>query len=319
MFEEKYANHVEGLLKKLSPWLEIAKPVQEFDEELHGVSEENQTPLGSRSENKKWDLSHFSLDNLRDMYGCKQVTISPSLYSTNFMTGKLRDYLNYSFGDNKALGAPPEFSPYNENCTRENAPYYLINWDSTFLAKEISKLPQPACIGGVDFLDLLKGNIKDFLIPDSNWIYLGQAGAYSDLHYDHHSVHTYISQVKGDKLVMVFPPDDFEHMRLNNESNKCIDLFNSESKAVELKGKVTPYWIVLNPGDLVFIPSNWLHFAVCLQPSITLNRDSVDKANFSQWLNDYINDSEFHKFLIDNNGNSRAEAFFEELNVSASA
>jgi ribosomal protein L16 Arg81 hydroxylase len=41
-----------------------------------------------------------------------------------------------------------------------------------------------------------------------------------------------------------------------------------------------PFEVVLHPGEVLFIPANWYHYVVSLDPSISLTFNFINAANF---------------------------------------
>ncbi|KAK3053671.1 tRNA methyltransferase ppm2 [Extremus antarcticus] len=77
------------------------------------------------------------------------------------------------------------------------------------------------------------------------------------LHYD--VMANVLCQVRGTKRVTLFPPSDVAHLGFEaGASSSSIDVFSSNDPALS---KTHPHEAILEPGDILFIPSTWAHTA----------------------------------------------------------
>jgi hypothetical protein len=118
-------------------------------------------------------------------------------------------------------------------------------------------------------------------------LFIGGAGrSFPYLHFDVPGAHTFIHQLHGRKLLVLFPPDntpylypkegkDFNVSRIPNVDNVPPDEFPLFSKATRIDAEV-------RPGDTLFMPFGWWHTARMLSFSISLG---IDVANETNWAN----------------------------------
>lgn len=107
--------------------------------------------------------------------------------------------------------------------------------------------------------------LLDELRPLPPWIslsprpgmWIGPAGTRTPLHYDWKDVA--IAQLAGRKRVWLLPPDD---PRVENRESRFGDADVTRLGAEEL---------VLEPGELLFLPTGWWHEVIALEPSVTVS------------------------------------------------
>jgi len=80
-----------------------------------------------------------------------------------------------------------------------------------------------------------------------------------------------LCQIRGTKRLILFPPGDVGHLDfVSGASSSSMDVF-SHLEDRTLAG-THPHEAIMQPGDVLFIPSLWLHTASPLTaPSISLN------------------------------------------------
>lgn len=93
---------------------------------------------------------------------------------------------------------------------------------------------------------------------------------YPFIHTDHCALHAWSAQIYGSKRYWVWPPIPGFHANV-----PCVGEDLSTFLGVE------PYTVVLEAGDVVFIPSNWPHTAESVTASITISGAYVNETN---WL-----------------------------------
>lgn len=111
-----------------------------------------------------------------------------------------------------------------------------------------------------------------------HYVYLSGKGAYTPLHADFWDTHAFLAQVSGKKHATLFDPV-YTDLLMSDPSrdvrkmvkDKCYD-------AVEV-------WTAeLNPGELLIIPSRWLHAVETLEASITYSMDWIDGSNWESYV-----------------------------------
>jgi [protein]-arginine 3-hydroxylase / protease len=103
-----------------------------------------------------------------------------------------------------------------------------------------------------------------------SWI--GPANTISTMHTDNQ--HNLLCQVKGSKLVILAAPDEAPNLypyegMLNNTCQ--IDPESLDLALFPLSKNVKFYKIVLNAGEILYLPKLWFHYVRSLTPSISLS------------------------------------------------
>ena len=111
----------------------------------------------------------------------------------------------------------------------------------------------------------------------------GKGGAFPVLHYDGVGTHAFLMQIFGRKKFIVFAPDQ-EPFLYGSKEKPNFSLINDpehpDLARFPLMAQAKAITFVLEPGELLFVPSHWWHTTKMLTPSITL---SINIANQSNW------------------------------------
>ncbi|XP_015794903.1 HSPB1-associated protein 1 [Tetranychus urticae] len=102
----------------------------------------------------------------------------------------------------------------------------------------------------------------------SSTLWIGSTGAATPCHYDTYG-YNIVTQIVGKKLWILFPPSDavnlyptripFEESSVFSEVNLCRPDFNLFPKFREAH----PYSVILEPGDVLYVPHHWWHYVKC--------------------------------------------------------
>jgi histone arginine demethylase JMJD6 len=111
----------------------------------------------------------------------------------------------------------------------------------------------------------------------------GTGGAFPVLHYDGAATHAFLMQIYGRKKFIVYSPDQGRFLYASPEKAN-LSMINSVDKPdlarFPLFQNAVPITFILEPGELLFIPSHWWHTTKMLTPSISI---SINTANESNW------------------------------------
>lgn len=104
-------------------------------------------------------------------------------------------------------------------------------------------------------------------------LFISGEGARTRLHRDPWTTSAVLCQFHGSKQVTMFPPDEAQHLMNDSEfadlSRPDLEKFPDMSRAR------ASYVDVLSPGEILFIPSGWLHDIVSLSDSISVTWNFV--------------------------------------------
>jgi hypothetical protein len=182
---------------------------------------------------------------------------------------RLRDYIEYV----KAPDRLPAGEVVKGDLADLRGRLYLASWTPIRrLGDDFS--PHPYFVE--DFTRLLTASMKARL---NGWVLVGPEGAFSKLHYDALSTHAYLGQFHGTKRCVLFSPADTPYLY-----GGAVDPSAPDLGRFPLYEQATPYECVLQPGELVFLPANWWHYVVCLEPSITVSFNFINSTNFGAFF-----------------------------------
>ena len=116
-------------------------------------------------------------------------------------------------------------------------------------------------------------------------IYIGgKGGAFPVLHYDGAATHAFLMQIHGKKEVILFSPAQSEFLYPSPEKDNLSSINSLEHPDFEkfpLFAKAVPSTFIIEPGDLLFIPSGWWHTVRMLTPSITISANVLNRSNWN--------------------------------------
>jgi histone arginine demethylase JMJD6 len=116
----------------------------------------------------------------------------------------------------------------------------------------------------------------------------GKGGAFPVLHYDGAGAHAFLMQVYGMKEFIIYPPSQEQYLYPSPEKENLSQI-NSIDKPdlgkFPLFAKAEPIVFILQPGEMVFIPSHWWHTTKMLSPSISISANVVNQSNWHELIN----------------------------------
>jgi len=147
-----------------------------------------------------------------------------------------------------------------------NLPYFKPNWAERFFLHPGMRST------------LKRGSMIEIYIG-------GNGGAFPIVHWDGLSTHAFLMQIYGRKRYYAWSPEDSAYMYPQGEPPNLSPLRDVENPDLEkyplfAKARLTTF--ILEPGEMLFVPSRWWHTAKMLTPSITL---SINTLNTSNWQN----------------------------------
>jgi len=163
------------------------------------------------------------------------------------------------------------------------APFYLYGWDAFRKHPELYDDIVPAPDFVPDLVSGLSPALRDILEWASKKlytaVYIGPEGSLSSLHCDYWSTHGYLAQIQGRKRAILFSPVDSEFLYHGQ-----VDPEQPDFRQFPLFERATAYECIIEPGDMLLIPANWLHHVRGLEKSITVSHNFFNESNLTQYL-----------------------------------
>lgn len=126
------------------------------------------------------------------------------------------------------------------------------------------------------WLDLLENSFRERcqLLQSHHFVYLSIAGGITPLHHDFWDTHAFLAQISGTKQAVLFSPSfmDTLYQEQTGDVRRMID----DPRFDDVEG----WSATLHPGEMLIIPSRWLHYVETLEPSITYSADWIDGSNW---------------------------------------
>jgi histone arginine demethylase JMJD6 len=122
-------------------------------------------------------------------------------------------------------------------------------------------------------------------------LYIGGKGAvFPVLHYDGAATHAFLMHVYGQKQFIMYSPAQEQFLYPSPEKQN-ISLINSidnpDLRKFPLFAKAQPTIFILQPGELLFIPSHWWHTTKLLTACISVSVNVVNQSNWHE-LVDFV-------------------------------
>jgi hypothetical protein len=164
-----------------------------------------------------------------------------------------------------------------------------VAWDLEDVEPLTHHFQQPYFMAGRNLLDGLLPSTKRGLFNKHTWIFVGPRHSLSQLHNDHDHVHSYLAQVLGYKKMILFSPSDAALVAEVDSAGftkdgSGVDPLQPDLARFPRYFEARPFECTLAPGDLLFLPASWLHYASGLSAGISVSKDSVDRFNFGRWF-----------------------------------
>ncbi|XP_021355177.1 uncharacterized protein LOC110451459 isoform X2 [Mizuhopecten yessoensis] len=107
-------------------------------------------------------------------------------------------------------------------------------------------------------------------------LWMGSEGAYTNCHYDAYG-YNLVAQIFGRKRWVLFPPSDTQHLyptRIPFEESSIFSQVDVKHPDLKLHPKVkltSVHEVILEPGQILYVPRHWWHYVECLEPAISVN------------------------------------------------
>ena len=230
--------------------------------------------------------SKWTFDFFKTCYGSDNVTPRTWSGANVVKLMKLADYLKHL--DTPEAPAPgfwidPETKhPRPAPSEASSTPLYLA-WNVFGRHPELLDDIRLSPAFVEDWLPLLPQAFRKTLDDATRYfaagLMIGPKNAQIGLHYDFLDTHAYLAQIVGKKRCVLFSPEDSDALY----SGK-VNVDKPDFDQFPLFRNATAYECILEPGELLFIPSHWWHHVVSLEKSITVNYNFFNRVNFGRYL-----------------------------------
>jgi len=226
----------------------------------------------------RWSaLSRWTPEFFRDNFGTMKFTIDVrEKAETDYKAGGSTEYTMAQFIEQVLASTDEKPAPYFRNKILYQLfpslaadieplpPYFFPNW-----------LPEPYLLGNVRKVFNRGGQIE---------LYIGgKGGAFPVLHYDGLASHAFLMQVYGRKQFILYAPDQEPFMypipgQPNVSQIRHVERPDLSQFPLFVRAQQTSF--VLEPGELLFIPSRWWHTTKMLTPCISVSANVVNRSNW---------------------------------------
>jgi Cupin-like domain len=253
-------------------------------EHLSGVGK----PVIITDATENWPArSKWTFEFLKTAYGSDLATAWLGIGSGPIKVTTLSAYINYLDTPLAELpgiwtgkdGRPPQATP-----GQAGSPFYLYGWSAFRKHPELYDDIAPAPYFVLDLVSTLSPALRDALEwaskKEYTAVYIGPEGSLSSLHRDYWNTHAYLAQIRGRKRAILFSPEDSDFLYGGQ-----VDPEQPDFERFPLFDYATAYECIIEPGDTLLIPANWLHHVRGLEKSITVSRNFFNDCNFTQYMN----------------------------------
>ena len=168
-----------------------------------------------------------------------------------------------------------------------SGPLYLYGWRAFDLHPELLDDISQNLKSVEDWLPLFPPALRKVMNETTSYyshgILIGPANSKSHLHQDFLHSHAYLAQIAGRKKCTLFSPEDSAALY-----NGDVDPDRPALDRFPLFRNATAFECVLEPGEMLFMPSLWWHHVIALESSITVNCNFFNRANFTAYLTDLL-------------------------------
>lgn len=117
----------------------------------------------------------------------------------------------------------------------------------------------------------------------------GVGGAFPIMHFDADNHHACVTQLRGDKRFVLFPPEDsrFVYPTPEHENWSAVpgrDVLTPNYERYPLLAMATRYEAVVRSGEMIFIPCRWWHMTRVLSTSIAVCQNVLTRSNWKGFV-----------------------------------
>ncbi|TRY68342.1 hypothetical protein TCAL_01405 [Tigriopus californicus] len=116
---------------------------------------------------------------------------------------------------------------------------------------------------------------------DYRFVYIGPAGSWTPLHFDVFGSFSWSANIVGQKHWILFPPDEKLHL-CDPRGQLLYDVEDSTTRGLPQMSQIRRRFdVIQNEGDVIFVPSLWIHQVRNVRPTISINHNWFNGANIS--------------------------------------
>jgi histone arginine demethylase JMJD6 len=119
----------------------------------------------------------------------------------------------------------------------------------------------------------------------------GKGTKFPTLHYDGYHMNTFVTQIRGDKEFIFYPPDQTPFMYPEEKMyNRSLvnDVHEPDLKRFPLFANAKPIKVIVYEGETVFLPSGWWHTTRLLSLSIAVSTNNIAAQQWQGFIKDYV-------------------------------
>lgn len=132
-----------------------------------------------------------------------------------------------------------------------------------------------------DDIGSLPGYLNDEHRAPHTYLWFGPGGTITDLHHD--TMNILFCQIYGRKRITLVAPDEIPWLYNDRSVYSSVKLDNADLDRYPLFQYVNPIEVIVNPGEVLFIPVGWWHHVRSLETSISVSFTNFAFPNEYHW------------------------------------
>jgi hypothetical protein len=276
---------------------------EEFISKYITSNNHNGCPVIITDATKNWPaLKKWTFDYFRENFGdleimCWYVDFKSRPVRRWYYWTKLAYYIDYIFKNpnQQPIESPPEkryVSPRFPNITEHDRQPWPLPPENRLYCAELMRRPELYTLFSDfdmrlyfvdDLFQQMPGEWSKFMLfMHYPALFLGPSGTHTGFHCDFWNAETVFFNFVGRKHYVCFPPENIKQLIDANQIpiNPREPDFNRYPDSMNL----TAYHAVMEPGDCIFMPPNWVHDVLALSPSISLTWSICTLYNFGNFM-----------------------------------
>lgn len=140
---------------------------------------------------------------------------------------------------------------------------------------------KPGMAGLLNDLGPLPGYLKMKDRAAQTYLWFGSADTITPLHHD--VMNVLFCQIYGRKRVLLIAPDETPWLYNEVAVYSAVTMDLADLRRYPLFGHVAPLEVIVNPGEILFIPVGWWHHVRALDTSISVSFTNFEFPNQYHW------------------------------------